>query len=1052
MSAAAGAAQAPAGPVDEPGLDRRALHTAFAVVVFSADGRVQSANHRFLRLFGCGLTEVVGSDLSGFFSSSVRRQKHAELWQQLAAGQRITETGLWVTRRGDEVWLESRYLPMTREDGEVEAIVLIAEDVTQRKSVEADEHGQVLAIERSHAVAHCNVEGAVTWANETFLRMLGYTLDEIAGQPHEMLVDIAERGSAHREFWSGLVAGHDRWGEFCRLAKDGSVRWVQAQYSPVLDPAGRPHKVVVYASDVTERRSRLADYEWQVQAIHKSNCVVTLDLHGSIQDANDRFLAATGYSLDEIRGRHHRMFVDGAHAHSSEYATFWSDLRAGRHCSGQYKRLGKGGREIWLQATYNPIFDAGGRPVKVIKYASVVTNERLLQAEHQSQIAAIDQFQCVVSFETDGTVVDANDNFLRLMGYRYCDVRGKHHRLFVDSTMGQSEEYAAFWSDLAAGHHRTGEYKRLTSEGREVWLRATYSPIRDMNGRVFKVVKYATDITHDKLSQAEYQAQIEAIRRSQDVAVFALDGTILEVNDRFVATMGYDRDELVGQHHSLLVGREHAASPDYETFWTTLRSGQYHSGLYKRIDKGGKEVWIQASYNPIMDLNGRPTRVIKFATDVSGDIALAEANAEVKRQAQVDATTALPNRAKLAAFMQSHIAGASASMAVFYIDLDHFGRINDTWGRRIGDRLLGEVADRLRRLVREDQMVARVGGDEFVVAAPGMSAEAMERFCRRLFEKLGVPVSIDETQSVTVGLSVGIAMSPADATTTDDLLRAADAALGRAKQNGRGIQSYFSEHLNEQLHGQRALIEDMRDSFAAGHFFLEFQPRFDALTQRMRGVEALARWAHPERGRVSPAAFIPLAEQSGLIVPLGDWILHEACRIAARWTGVSVSVNVSPVQLQSDDLVAKVRATLAASGLPASRLELEITEGVLVQEPQRILVTLLALKELGIRLAIDDFGTGYSSMSTLRKFPFDVIKIDRSFVQELEQPNGSRPIVQAILALAKALSLTVVAEGVETEAQSKMLREDQCDEIQGFLLGRPTSAETIEELVDNGSP
>ena len=1030
------------------GLDGRALNQAFVVVTYSRDGKVRAANYQFLRLFGCNLGELVGQDVNRYLSKSNTRSRLADLWPKLAAGQRHREIRLWIAAGGREVWLESRFIPVVDASGHVEAIVQIAEDITARLEQDTELRGQISAIQSTYAVAHFAVDGRVLWVNDAYLAITGYDRGELLESTHELFVPPDLRGEdSSGAFWSRLVAGEHESGEYWRVGKDDADLWLSAVYVPILDPAGRTTKIVQFATDITAQKLRQADYQSQVTAIHKSNCVVTFDMHGCIVDANDLFLEETGYSRQELLGRHHRMFVDPSHAHSADYAAFWSELRRGRHHAGLYQRYAKGGREIWLQATYNPIMNAAGKPVKVVKYATVVTEQRLLQAEHQGQIAAINDAHCVVAFDLEGRVLDANENFLRVSGYRFAEVRGRHHRLFVSPEVADSEEYRAFWRELARGTHHSGEYKRIARDGREIWLQATYNPIRDMNGRVFKVVKYATDVTEAKLRQADYQSQIEAIHKSQDVVVFALDGTILDANERFLATVGYEREELVGQHHAMLVEREVAGSQDYLGFWRTLKAGQHHAGLYKRVGKGGREIWIQASYNPILDLNGRPFKVVKFATDVSANIALAEAFAETKRQAQLDSATSLPNRAKLTTFLGTHLADATGTLALFYVDVDHFSQVNEQHGHLAGDRVLAELADRMRRLLREDQMAARVGGDEFVIAAPGMGADAVERFCQVLLDKLSEPILAAETEEVSVSVSIGVAMAPTDGSTPDDLLRAGDTALATSKRSGRACRSYFSDELNARLYGQRKLIEDMRNSFAAGDFYLEYQPRFDTASREVRSVEALVRWSHPERGRVGPAEFIPLAEQCGLVVPLGEWILNQACLVTASWPGIGVSVNLSPVQFGDDDLVRKVSEALQRSGLPADRLELEITEGVLLADSRRALDVLGALKQLGVRLAIDDFGTGYSSLSYLRNFPFDVIKVDRSFVRDLATSESSRPIVQAILALGRALGLSVTAEGVETQEQLDLLLDDGCGEVQGFLLAMPSSSLEITRLL-----
>jgi diguanylate cyclase (GGDEF)-like protein/PAS domain S-box-containing protein len=933
------------------------------------------------------------------------------------------------------------------EEGDIVEIVQVINDVSAQQQREWDERGQIAAINKSQAVIHFTPNGNILDANQNFLDVVGYELEDVVDKHHALFVHDDIAGSEdYRQFWAALSRGEHQGGEYRRRNKQGEDVWLQAVYSPIIDLAGRTVKVVKYATDITAEKLRRADYEWQINAIHKSNLVITFDMFGTILDANQHFLNATGYGLEEIQGRHHRMFVDGAHAHSTEYANFWGSLRQGLHQSGLYQRRNREGQEIWLQATYNPIFDANGKPIKIVKYASVVTEERLLLAEHQGQIAAIHRAQGVASFELDGTIIDANENFLDVMGYRYAEVRGKHHRLFVTEQQAQSDEYKQFWADLASGQYRAGEYKRIAKDGNEVWLQATYNPIFDLSGRPHKVVKYATDITEAKLRQADYNGQIDAIQKSQGVVVFALDGTILEMNDNFLATLGYTFEDVRGKHHAMLVERDEAASADYVQFWETLRSGAYHTGMYKRIGKDGREVWIQASYNPILDLNGKPSRVIKYATDVSSNVALAEAFDDAKRQAQHDASTSLPNRVKLSAFMDAHQATPEAQMAVFYLDLDRFKPINDTFGHHVGDRVLGEVADRLRRAVRSDQIVARVGGDEFVIAAPGMPQEAIERFCQHLLSTIAAPIRHDRGE-ITVSMSIGIAVSPTDGNSTDELLRAADAALYRSKENGRGIYSFFANEMNDRVLAQRKLADDMRHSLSAGHFYLEYQPRFDTKARRIRSLEALVRWAHPELGRINPIDFISLAEQNGLIIPLGDWVLRTACTTAATWAGVGVSVNLSPAQFRDANMMQKVRDALELSGLPGHLLELELTEGVLLEDADRATEVLTELKSLGIKLAMDDFGTGYSSLSYLRNFPFDVIKIDRSFISDLDMKDSGRPIIQAILGLGKALGLSVTAEGVETNDQLASLTADQCDEVQGFLLARPLNSEQVDKLL-----
>ncbi|MBA4274502.1 MAG: histidine kinase [Alphaproteobacteria bacterium] len=358
----------------------------------------------------------------------------------------------------------------------------------------------------------------------------------------------------------------------------------------------------------------------QLSALSRSQAVIEFTTDGYILNANDNFLQAMGYTLKEIQGKHHRMFVDPTYADSTEYAQFWAKLKRGEFQAAQYKRFGNHGREIWIEASYNPILDGRGKAYKIVKYATDITAQKLAQADVQGQIDAIGKSQAVIHFTLDGTILDANDNFLGAVGYSLDEIKGKHHRMFVDPAYAQSSEYQEFWAKLARGEFQAAQYRRFGKGGREIWIEASYNPIFDMNGNPFKVVKYATDITAQKLKQADIDGQIEALNRSQAVIHFSLDGTILDANKNFLGAMGYSLDEIKGQHHRMFVDSTYAHSPEYTEFWARLNRGEYQVSEYKRFGKGGREVWILASYNPIFDMNGKPFRVVKFATDITSQV------------------------------------------------------------------------------------------------------------------------------------------------------------------------------------------------------------------------------------------------------------------------------------------------------------------------------------------------------------------------------------------------------------------------------------------------
>ena len=352
-------------------------------------------------------------------------------------------------------------------------------------------------------------------------------------------------------------------------------------------------------------------------AIDRSQAVIEFRLDGTIVTANRNFLDATGYTLDEIKGKHHSIFVDPAERDSTAYREFWERLNRGEFQAAQYKRYGKGGREIWIQASYNPILDAGGRPAGVIKFATDITAQKIRSMEDAGKIAAISCAQAVIEFNMDGTIVAANENFLRTTGYTLAEIQGKHHSMFVVPEERDSAAYREFWAKLNRGEFQAAEYKRLGKGNKEIWILATYNPILNEAGKPFKVVKFATDVTEQKLKAADSDGQIAAIGKSQAVIEFNMDGTIRAANRNFLDAMGYTLGEVQGKHHSLFVEPNERNAPAYREFWDKLNRGQYQAGEYKRIAKGGREIWIQASYNPILDLNGKPFKVVKYATDVT---------------------------------------------------------------------------------------------------------------------------------------------------------------------------------------------------------------------------------------------------------------------------------------------------------------------------------------------------------------------------------------------------------------------------------------------------
>jgi len=472
------------------------------------------------------------------------------------------------------------------------------------KSSNRELNAKLDALDRSQAIIEFNMDGTIITANQNFLDVLGYSLQEVQGKHHSIFVESTyAQSDEYKNFWQDLQNGEFQTAEYPRLTKQNEQIWIQATYNPIFK-GGKPYKVVKFATDITKQKRKDADFLGQLQAISKSQAIIEFNMDGTIINANDNFLNALGYDLEEIRSQHHSLFVEPSVKESTEYKTFWHDLNLGKFQSAEFKRLGKGGREVWIQASYNPIFDLSGKAFKVVKYATDITERKLRDAYLHGQAKAISKSQAVIEFDMSGIILEANDNFLDTVGYELDEIQNQHHSIFVSDDEKNSSEYKHFWETLNRGEFQAAEYKRYGKNGKEIWIQASYNPIFDPSGKPFKVVKYATEITQDKLANANFNGQVEAINKSQAIIEFNMDGTIITANDNFLNAMGYTLQAIEGKHHRIFVEADYASSQDYNEFWEELNQGLFQTGEYKRLGQGGKSVWIQASY-------------IKYATDIT---------------------------------------------------------------------------------------------------------------------------------------------------------------------------------------------------------------------------------------------------------------------------------------------------------------------------------------------------------------------------------------------------------------------------------------------------
>jgi len=583
------------------------------------------------------------------------------------------------------------------------------------------------------------------------------------------------------------------------------------------------------------------------------------------------------------------------------------------------------------------------------------------------------------------------------------------------------------------------------------------------DGRVIAVISQPTpsgdgwvvtheDITERRRAEMERdrsQAFANTVIENVPATIAVKDARTLQyvlVNRAGEEYFGMPRQQMIGKRVEEIFDEAEAALISKHDL-KIIQTGQSQFYDERPLTTPGGDIRITtATKVPIRDSQGQMQYVLTVVEDRTRR---KRAEAQIARLVHHDLLTGLPNRSAFTACIEATIetaGGEGRSFALMFLDFDRFKEVNDVYGHAAGDEMLRQLSARMQAAVG-GAFLARLGGDEFaVIATDGEQPAAAESVADRLLAAVGDEIEIDG-HSVRAGLSVGIAIFPVDGADTATLVGNADAALYRAKADGRGAFRFFEADMDQRLRERRVLQQELRSAVERGELALHYQPQA-RIGGKIFGFEALVRWQHPQRGTIPPDIFIPLAEESGIIVAMGEWIMREACRQAASWpNALQIAINLSPVQFRHGDLPALLHSVLLETGLPASRLELEITEGVLIDDFARAVSTLRRLKALGVRIAMDDFGTGYSSLSYLQSFPFDKIKIDQSFISNLGQNSQSATIVRAVIGLARGLELPVLAEGVETKKQLAFLARESCDEVQGYLIGRPLPIDDYAAII-----
>jgi diguanylate cyclase (GGDEF)-like protein/PAS domain S-box-containing protein len=725
--------------------------------------------------------------------------------------------------------------------------------------------------------------------------------------------------------------------------------------------------------------------------------------------------------------------------------------------------VARDGRQYQIADSAAPILDRDRQIVGVVLVFRDVTEEYALReqlADNEQRFRALFEQAAVgmAQVEKDsGRLVHVNRRLAAILGCGADELNGRGFDLLAHPD--DLASYHAGLSRLASGElaEFSCEQRFVRRDGTVAWVNATISPMGDGSTAAAYYILIAQDITQRKRDEQELRIAATAFESEEGMIVCDANEVILRVNRAFTVMTGYRADEVLGKSPRILKsGRQNHAF--YRQLWETLARDRYWQGEMWNRRKSGEIYPVWQTISAVTAPDGRVTHYVSAFTDISSR---KEAEEQIRNLAYYDPLTQLPNRRLLIERLQLALMASARNRrhgALLFIDLDYFKILNDTEGHDVGDLLLIEAARRLRSCVREGDTVARLGGDEFVVMLEDLHENVQEAIGQaeivgeKIREVATHPYSLRDREYHGT-LSLGVSLFRDHHETVDELLKRADVAMYQAKSGGRNTLRFFDPQMQEALVARAAMEDELRRVLQQHQLVLYYQPQIDE-NNRVLGAEALLRWQHPQRGLVPPDDFIPLAEETGLIVPIGHWVLETACTQLREWQhnpatrDLMLAVNVSARQFRQPDFVVQVHEVLASTGANPARLKLELTESVVLDDVADTIEKMKALKLLGVGFSMDDFGTGYSSLSYLRRLPLDQLKIDRSFIRDVETNSGDAVIVQTIIGMANSLGLKVIAEGVENEGQRQFLNRHGCPNFQGFLFSKPVPVSIFEKLLD----
>ncbi len=924
------------------------------------------------------------------------------------------------------------------------------------------------------AVVEVGLEGLVKLWNPAAQRMFGWTEAEALGRPY--LAVPAEDRAEFEDLTRQLLAGCTiRGKEVCRQRKDGRRFYAKLWAAPIHDEEDKITGITATFEDITEQKenerklresqarqeeveSELQRREERMRLAFEAAKIGCWDWNLETGEMVWSAVASKQMGLPEDSPTSYAMFVNSVHPDDRKamQETIEAAIRDNKAPHTSYRMIWPDGSVHFRSVTGRVFHDKTGRAVRMLGVGMDVDDSKRADDRLQLQVAALQAAaNAIVITDTTGTILWTNQAFSQLTGYRSEEALGNNPRVLKSGEMG-GDFYAEMWGTITSGKTWHGELINRRKDGSVYTEEMTITPVRIGGREITHYIAIKQDVTSRKIAEDALRRAEEKYRSIFEDAVVGIfqttpDGRPVSINRALARMHGYDSAEKLLADVAN-VGIQLFADPNSMPEFARMleKDRALHNVEVEAVSKDGAKKWLSANVRAVSDASGK---VVLHEGTVEDITERKAAEARVQFLAYYDALTGLPNRTLLRDRVLVALPNArrrGEKVALLFLDLDHFKTINDSLGHSIGDLLLKEVAERLKRWTREQDTVARLGGDEFLVLVNAIKeTEDALAVAERVVNSMAAEFII-QGHILNVTCSLGISIFPDNGEQVEALFKNADLAMYRAKENGRNNFQLFTQEMNVQVMERMTLESSLRMAIERKEFSLEYQPQEDLATGEITGCEALIRWRHPELGLVSPNKFVPIAENSGLIGPIGEWVLRTACAQARQWQdqglpAVPVAVNVSTVQFGQKGFVRMIQTLLRETGLAPQYLELELTESLLLSNADVMLTMLQELKAMGLKLSIDDFGTGYSSLSYLRYFPVYKLKIDRSFVTDVASDPDDAAITGTIISMAKSLGLKVLAEGVENEAQLSFLRAHHCDEIQGYYFSKPLPPEDLAD-------